>query len=725
MAVSRRAFLVGTAVAGAGLVIGLRLGSDTPVPGTVEGSFQPNAWLQVTPDGRFLFQLHKAEMGQGVIGTLPSILAEELDIAPTRLEVELAGIHPAFADPANGGQMTGGSTSITNSYTQLREAGAGARAMLVAAAAARWQVKAAECQTANGTIYHNDKSLTYAEVAETAKDFKGIEYQLKSSNEFRYLGYKQLRPDAVAKSTGTASYGIDVTLPRMKTAVVVRCPHFGGELASWEAGSVTDLPGVLAAFPIHSGIAIIADSYWQARNAAGQLKVSWHKGPLAGLDSEGIRTAQTNALENEEAHIVDSEGDVDAALTDNSISTRYSAPFMHHSPMEPQNSTALAQDGKLTVWSPNQGPDVARGVASHYTGFDKADITIHTTLMGGGFGRRGYPDFVGEVAAIAEQQPDTPIKLVWSREDDMRHDYYRVATLHGIEGSVDENGRIASWNHTVVSSSIIKGMAVSMAASILPDWVPPKIAESMGKFGGNLIAKYDPISTDGANIPYTASNRRIAQVDYDSGIRTGFWRSVGQSYNVFVVEGFVDELAVLAGNDPLDFRLNHLEDAPRHRAVLEAAATKAAWGRLTNEANRGQGIAVSEPFKSYCAMVAEVSATDSGFTVDRIVAAVDCGKVLNPDTVIAQVQGGIIYGLGATLKAPVTFADGAVVESNFHDLPVIRMNETPDIEVVLIDSEEHPTGIGEIAVPAVAPAVANAVYAATGQRLRDLPLQLT
>ncbi len=735
MAFSRRKFLLGTGVIGGGLVLGLSLRDNSvPYPAAIEGSFNPNAWLQITEDGQFVFQLHKTEMGQGVIGSLPAILCEELDLDPQRLTIQHAGIHPDFADPSTGGQMTGGSTSVKASYDILRDVGAAARAMLIAAAANRWQQNADDCTTDNGVVIdaNGTQRLSYTELANDAKSYLDTPYVLKAAKDFRYIGKAETRPDALQKSTGTAQFGVDIDLPNLKTAVVVRCPHFGGTIASWDASSIDSLPGIIAVKEIHSGIAIVADTYWQARKAAGQLVISWDKGPMADMDSAKIKQQQRDLIANEKPRVMMEEGDTSAVWDSAAtiIEADYSVPFTHHSPMEPQNATAIAteRDGEMTMemWIPSQSPDLSRAVAAHFTSLTAPQITVHTTLMGGGFGRRGYPDFAGEAAAIAEQLPSVAVKLLWSREDDMQHDYYRASSEHRLKAALDEDGQLIAWDHTLVASSIIKTMAVFMAANLLPDWVPASVAESMGKSAGGLIANYDPIPCEGAKIPYQAPNITVGHLEYDSGVPTGFWRSVGFSYNIFVVESFIDELAHKASADPLAFRQRYLDKDSQWRSVLDLAAEKANWGQ--SQPGIFQGIAVSEPFSSFCAMVVDVSIDPDGknYTIEKVVAAVDCGIVIDPDVIEAQMEGGIIYALSAAVKAPVSFKDGATVESNFHDLPVIRMNEIPKrIEVYTIKSDNSPTGIGEIGVPALAPALANALFAATGQRLRDLPLRLT
>ncbi|MCW8195080.1 xanthine dehydrogenase family protein molybdopterin-binding subunit [Proteobacteria bacterium 005FR1] len=730
MKFSRRKFLVGTGVVGGGLLLGFSLGGDEPVPQIVAGSFQPNAWLQITPDGRVVFQLDKAEMGQGVYTGLTTLMGEGLDYDPARIQVEMAGVHSAYNNPAMRMQVTGGSTSLTTAWTPLQEAGATARAMLMAAAAEQWQVPVSELNTDDGVIVHSasGRRIGYAEVAESAKSIEAPQLVPPVANAPKWIGKSLPRFDTPAKTDGTAIFGVDVALPGMKTAVVVRCPHFGGRVRAFDAEEAEQQAGVLKIFPIHNGIAVVADGYWQARQAAGKLKVEWDKGPLAGLSSAKIRKNQEQALDNGETTVDaldegDAEGVLAQAADGRVVEAKYAAPFLHHSTMEPQNCTALVTGDRCELWAPSQAPGFVQALAAQYGGFDRDKVTVHTTLMGGGFGRRAMTDFAGEAAAIARQMPGVPIKLIWSREDDMRHDFYRPSTLHRLRAVVNEDGQIGAWRHRLVSASITKGMAVTLVDSYLPKWLPEAMARGIGRFAGNTTANMDSAMAEGAEIPYAVDNRKVDVALYDPGIPLGFWRSVGHSHNAFVVESFMDELAHAAGEDPVDFRLRYLQGHPRHQRVLKAAAEAANWGDPLP--GRIQGVAVHESFSSYAAQVVELSKGANGYVIERVVCAVDCGQIANPDIVTEQVESAIIYGLGAALKPALTVEDGRVVQSNFHDLPVLRIDETPEIQVVLVDSKEHPTGIGEIALPPIAPALGNALFKASGQRQRELPFQLT
>ena len=728
MKIARRKLLIGTGLVGGGLLVGFSIAGDKPVPRTAADSFQPNAWLQITPEGKVIFQLDKAEMGQGVYTGLTTLMGEGLDYNPANIAVEMAAVHPAYNNPALRMQVTGGSTSLTTAWDVLQEAGAAARHMLMAAAAERWSLPVGELETDDGFVIHapSGRRASYGELADAARSMPVPEQLPARSAAYKWIGKSLPRFDTPAKVDGSAEFGVDVKLPGMKVAVVLRCPHFGGSLRSFDASRASEMPGVQKIFPIHNGLAVVADGYWQARQAAGALQVEWDKGPLAGLDSATIRRRQEEALENPET-IVDAvdEGDADgvlAAQADKVVEAHYAAPFLHHSTMEPQNCTALVNGDRCEVWAPSQAPGFVQALAAQYGGFDRDKVTVHTTLMGGGFGRRAMTDFAGEAAAVAAQMPGVPIKLMWSREDDMQHDFYRPSTLHRLRAVLDENGTIQAWRHRLVSASITKGMAVTLVSSYLPSWLPEALARGIGRFAGNATASMDSGMAEGAHVAYATPNRKIDIALYDPGIPLGFWRSVGHSHNAFVLESFIDELAHAAGQDPVDYRLRHLQDHPRHMAVLKAAAEAGKWN-----ADDGlyRGVAVHESFSSYAAQVVELAATDNGYRIERIVCAVDCGRAVNPDIVAEQVESGIVYGLGGALKPALTIEDGRVMQSNFHDLPVLRMNEIPVIEVVILPSEARPTGIGEIAVPPVAPAVANALFRASGERQRELPLRLT
>ncbi len=721
--ITRRKFLVGTGVVGGGLVMAMVLKKDPPLPGLRQGGFAPNAYLQITPENEVVFHYDKAEMGQGIITGLTTLVAEELDLHPTKIRTEAAGVHPDYGAPLVG-QITGGSMSIKDSWQHVREAGATARAVLISAAADRWSIDAGQVATNDGILKNQvtGEQLLYGDVSEAAATLEIPEQSdVKNPDDYKYIGKFDQRVDARIKVNGTAEYGMDVDLPGMKIAMVSRCPHFGGHAVSFDAGVTRAIPGVIDVLAISNGVAVLADSYWQASKAIKALDIVWDKGPLAGLTSDMILENQRAALRDGKIKELHSSGDV-AAASGNAelLEAEYVLPFLHHSTMEPQNTTVLINEGEAEVWSPTQAPDMVQSAVHMASGIPKKNIKVNAMLMGGGFGRRAMTDFAHEAGEVAAAYPGTPVKLVWSREDDMRHDYYRPSSIHRFKGSLNKNMELNTWSHTMVSSSVMTSFANSLIAGVSPSAAPNGMVRSMGRGLSGLVKKMAPIMEEGTHIPYACENMAVSRTVYDPGIPTGFWRSVGNSFNGFVTEGFMDEMAHAAGRDPVEFRLAHMQDFPRDKKVLELVAEKSDWGN----SNAHQGVAVHPSFGSFVAMVAEVSVEGTSFMVDKVTVALDCGRVVNPDIVVMQIEGAVIYGLSAALKPALQIEDGAVAGSNFHDLPVLRMHEAPVVEVHLVDSNIDPTGVGEVGVPPIAPAVANALFVATGQRLRELPLQL-
>ena len=726
MKLTRRKFIVGTGIVGGGLAIGFSFSNKAHIPGTRQNTFQLNAFLQITPENEVIFQLNRYEMGQGVFSSIPVILGEELDFTPSDIISEFAGVHQDFA--VGGIQLTGGSTSIATAWEPIREVGATARAMLISAGAQLWGVGEEDCTTIDGKVTNRktEEQFAYGKLAIDASKLPiPDKIKLKNPKDYRWIGRALPRHDAKIKSDGTAIFGIDVQLPGLKTAVVVRPPQFGSSIKTFDSSQAETSSGVIKILPIHSGIAVVAESYWQAKKAASELSIEWENGPLAGVSTESILTEQKQALRDGKQNTFEDIGQIDSAWSQatTTIEAEYLSPYAHHSPMEPQNCTAIVKDNSCEIWAPSQGPDMVRSVVAYFTDIDQENIRVNTTFMGGGFGRRGYMDFAGEVAAIAKLVPDTPVKLIWSREDDMQHDFYRPSSYHGTKGALDEKGNLLAWQHDIVTASIVKGFAPEIMSTVLPSWIPNEIARSVGSKIGDWVAGSIPINKEGMQIAYLAPNIRLNSIHHDPGIPIGFWRSVGHSHSAFVVESFIDELAHAAKADPVEFRLRHLKNKKRHTAVLNLAAKKAEWKQPSDGIY--QGIAVHESFKSFAAMVVEVSINDSAYKVERVVAAVDCGRVINPEIIRTQVESAIIYGLGPATKTAVKIKSGAVIQSNFHDLPVVRINESPKMEVYIIESKEAPTGIGEIGLPPVAPALANALFQATGQRLREMPLRLS
>ena len=736
MKLSRRMFLLSGATVGGGLIIGLQLNDKPPIPNSRQGSFQPNAWLQILNDGQVIFQCDKAEMGQGILTGLATIIAEELDFEPLQMHSEFAGIHADFRNSDFRLQLTGGSTSIKTSWATLRHAGATARAMLIAAAAQQWRVSATSLHTEPGTVINpvTGESLSYAELADSASKLappSQVNYKL--AQDYRWIGKSCQRLDTVDKVNGNARFGIDVIQHNLKTAVVIRCPHFGGTLKSYDSKAAAGLTGNIQLKEIHSGLAVVGDSYWQARKAANQLSnsMSWNKGPLAGVCNASIEAAQLQILQQADDDIIaHKQGQLDNALLiagddKKIVDVIYKVGYFHHSPMEPQNASAIfhQHSGQMKIWAPSQSPDISQQVAAHFTGLDRDAIEVVTTLMGGGFGRRGYVDFVGEAAAIAKAFPDQAIKLIWSREDDMQHDYYRPASSHKLSAALDNNNRLLGWQHSIVSNSILNGFGVNMFSTLLPAWVPGKLAQGIGRKASTMLAERDKSMAEGALPEYDIPHTHIGANFYDCGIPTGFWRSVGHSYTGFVKESMMDEMAHLANSDPMAFRLQQLQHNPRLKACLNRVKALSDWDNPKPGTFRG--VACHMSFNSYVAQVVELIDDNGQAKINNIFCTADVGLVINPDIVGDQLTSGIIYGLSAALKPQVNIEDGRVTGSNFHDMPVLRMNESPDMHISLIDSTEDPSGVGEIAVPPIAAALANALFGFNGLRQRQLPLSMS
>ncbi|MFQ5537969.1 MAG: molybdopterin cofactor-binding domain-containing protein [Gemmatimonadota bacterium] len=720
--VSRRTFIRIVGVAGAGLTLGISYRAlRGPPPLEVDADFAPNAFLRIDADGAVTVVLPRSEMGQGVSTSLPQLLAEELDVGLERVAFVFAPAHEEYRVSEMGMQVTGGSTSVLESWEPFRRAGATARRMLLEAAARRWRVDAEGLGTENGRVVDpsDGRALDYGELAVEAAGLDvPDDVPLKDPATFRLIGSSVPRLDAPVKTTGAAVFGLDAGPREAAVAVVARCPVFGGRVRSFDPGSALAVPGVRRVVELEGGVAVVADGYWEAQKGRNALVVEWDEGPWAALDDAEIRRRFADALEGD-GGVVRDDGDADAALAAGGTVLRatYAFPYLAHATMEPMNCTAVVADGRCTVWAPTQfqdGPAYAGGgsrqVAARKAGVDADDTTVYTTFLGGGFGRRAEVDFVEEAAELAAKV-DGPVKVVWSREDDMRHDFYRPAALHRIAAAVGTDGRPLAWKHEIASQSILDLK--------VPRWIPRAALRLMGMMPEGV----DPTTVEGAaDPPYRVPAVRVRGAQVNLPIPVGFWRSVGHSHNAFVVESFVDELAHAAGADPVAYRMALLDHDRRERGVLRAVAQAADWDGPVPE-GRARGVAVHASFGSFVAQVAEVSVGEAGRPrVHRVWCAVDCGTVVNPAIVKAQMESGIIYGLTAALYGRINIRGGRAVQSNFHDYPMVRMNEAPEIEVVLAPSGDPPGGIGEPGVPPIAPAMANALFALTGERARELPL---
>lgn len=699
---SRRAFLQVVALTGGGLALGLTLPGRARAQGSAgrrtEALFAPNAWVRITPDNTVTLVVDKSEMGQGVLTSIPMLLAEELDVDLGAVHIEQALAAPAYVNPLLNMQATGGSTSVPASWEPLRRAGAAARLMLVSAAAARWNVEPDTLSTESGAVRNpaSGESLSYGELATAAASLPVPENpRLKSADRFRLIGQPVKRTDTPAKTDGRAVFGIDVRVPDMLIATVAHSPVFGGRPRQVDDTRAKELRGVHAIVSLENGVAVAARDFWTARKGLQALDITWDEGPHAKLSSQQIREQHARAGRQTEATITLNEGDLLAGLEQapKTVEASYEVPFAAHVNMEPQNCTAWIHDGICEVWVPTQAQTGVQMTAAAITGLPQDKVVVHTTLLGTGFGRRFEQDFVTDAVSVAKAT-GRPVKLIWTREEDTTHDFYRPYSHHVLRGGVDAQGQVIAWQHRVVTDSIM--------SRVMPQMVHDGV---------------DPSSVEGASdIPYAIPNLRVEYVRVETPVPVGFWRSVGHSHTAFAVESFIDELAHAAGRDPYEFRCELLSRAPRERAVLELAAQKANWGKAPTGVS--QGIAVHKSFGSYVAEVVEVRMDGERPHIERVVCAIDCGVVVNPDTVTAQAEGSIAYALSAS---PITLEHGRVQQSNFHDYPVLRMDRMPTVEVHFMQSRAAPSGMGEPAVPPLAPALANAVFRATGERIRELP----
>lgn len=681
---TRREFLQTSATIGTSLVIGFYL----PARGRRGAApFKPNVWLEVQPDGTVNIWTGRSEMGQGVRTAMPMIVAEELEA-----DWQSVRVIQADADRAYGDQMTVGSRSVQSGWDPLRHAGAAAREMLVSAAALTWGVPPTDCRAEKGAVHHaaSGKRLGYGQLTDRAATLPVPENpRLKTPSEYHLVGTRVPRVDTPAKVTGRAQYGIDVRVPGMVFAAVARCPVFGGHVTSFDGAAARAVPGVTGVQQISSGVAVVAENTWAAFQGKRALKVVWEEGATARWSSRGIHDAFAAAAART-GESVRATGDVDAALrgATRTIDATYDAPYLAHACMEPMNCTAQVTGGRAEIWAPTQNPQGIQREAARILGLTPEAVTVHVTYMGGGFGRRGGPtDYATEAVELASKL-GRAVQVVWTREDDIQNGVFRPATYNVLRGGLDEAGRPVAWSHNLVG----------------PD-------------GPSFM-----ITRGADELIYAIPNFRLTRVKEDPGIPVAPWRGVGPSQNGFIVESFVDELAHAAGKDPYDYRRQLVAGKPRLVAVLDQAAERAGWSS-GSPAGRYRGIALWQFGETYVAEVAEVSMQSDGVPrVHRVVCAIDCGTVVNPDTIEAQCQSNIVYGLTATLYGEIDIDRGRVVQSNFNDYPMLRLAQMPQVDVVIVRNDAPPGGIGEAALPAIAPAVCNAMFAATGTRIRRLPI---
>ena len=708
---NRRRFLQGTAAAAAGLTIGFRWTLGSRVANAADGVLAPNAFVRVAPDNTVTVVIKHLEMGQGTYTGLATIVAEELDADWSQVRAESA---PADASRYNNlafGQIqgTGGSSAIANSWDQLRQAGATARAMLVAAAAAEWNAPISEITVERGVVKHADsgRSASFGVLAsKAAAQPVPANVSVKEPRNFRLIGQSVSRLDTPAKTDGTAKFALDVSLPDMLTASIERPPVFGATVRNLDAAAAKAIPGVVEVVQVPAGVAVVGRTFWAAKQGREALKIDWDDGAAEKRSTPELLAAYEE-LAKSPGLPARKAGDPEAALGSAAkrLKASFKFPYLAHAPMEPLTCVVRLSADACEIWAGDQFQTVDQMNAARTAGIKPEQVTIHTLYAGGSFGRRAntVSDYIVEAVSIAKAlgADGKPVKLIWTREDDVRGGRYRPMYLHAIEAGLDDGGNLIAWHHRIVGQSILEG--TPFAAVMVKDGV-------------------DETSVEGASdMVYAIPNLGIELHTTQVGVPVLWWRSVGNTHTAYATEVFIDELAHAAGKDAVAFRQALLKDAPRHLGVLNLAAEKAGWGGPL-PAGKGRGIAVHKSFNTYVAQVAEVSVAPGGkIKVDRVVCAVDCGVPVNPDVIKAQMEGGIGFGLGAALSGAITLKAGKVEQSNFHDYQVLRLEDMPAVEVHIVPSTERPTGVGEPGVPPIAPALSNAVFAATGRRIRTLP----
>jgi len=707
---SRRKFIQTGAIAGGGLLLGFYLPAfgkwakhEVPSP----ASFAPNAFVRIGNDNIITVIVNHSEMGQGAYTSLPMIIADELDADWSKVKFEAAPVDPVYNHPGFGMQGTGGSTSTWVEWDRFRNAGATGRYLLIAAAAQTWNVDPSACRTEKGFVIHDatGRKLSYGELVDKAATITAPkEVKLKEAKDFKFIGKPVKRLDTPEKIDGSGIFGLDVKIPGLLTAVIARPPVFGGKVKSFNADKAKAIPGVKDVVQIDRGIAVVANGFWAAKLGRDALEVEWDEGSLSTLDSK-VQTQQYADLAKQTGAVAKKEGDVAAVKSQavKNLDVVYDMPYLAHAPMEPLNCVADVKADSCEIWVGTQFQTVEAMTAAAITGLKPNQIKVHTTLLGGGFGRRAVADghFVSEAVQVSKAIKN-PVKVVWTREDDIRGGYYRPRAYHTISAGLDAAGKPLYWKQNIVCQSFMVG--TPFESFMIKDGV-------------------DAVAVEGANeLPYHVPNHLLEWKMAPNGVPTLWWRSVGSSHTAFAVESFIDELAKAAGKDPFEYRRMLMDKHPRQKKVLEYVAQKAGW-KNPLPAGRGKGIAVHESFGSVVAMVAEVSIAKNNLKVHKVTVAVDCGQVVNPDTIKAQMEGCVVFGLTAALYGEISFENGRVKQGNFHDYRMVRMNEMPVVEVHIMDSKEKMGGVGEPGVPPVAPAVMNALFTLTGKRVRRLPLQ--
>ncbi len=700
--IKRREFIKVVGLSGSGLFLASFVPFQDALakPGDDPKIFAPSVYLKIDSNGIVTIIVHRSEMGQGVKTALPMLVAEELEVDWDKIVIEQAD-----ADSKYGSQTTGGSTSIRRSWEPLRVAGATARVMLITVAADKWNVAIENCEAEKGFIINklNNEKLSYGDLVEEASKLpvpKGI--KLKDPKDFKIIGKRVHRVDTPDKIYGIAKFGIDIVIPGIYYTAVKRCPTFGGRVSNFDATLAKTVSGVTDVVKISTGVAVVADSTWHALKGIDALDIQWDLGPNAKINSGDIHNELVKKSKTE-GYELESRGDVSKDIEGEKIlEAVFEVPFLAHAPMEPMNCVAKFENGKAELWAPTQNPQNVRSEVAKALGISEDNVTVHVTLMGGGFGRRLVSDFAVEAAEISKTS-GKPVKLTWTREDDMKFGWYRPPSMHVLKGSVDNEGKPLKFSHHVIAPSI-----------------------TQMRFAPNLLPQQYDIFEGTDNIEYQIPNFKIAGTVIPTHVPISWLRSVYNTQNPFAIESFIDEMASAAFMDPVEFRRNILPDDSRLKNVLNVAAEESGWGigKILPK-GRGRGIALFKGYDSYCAQVAEVTVDGNNLKIDRIVAVIDCGIVVNPDLVESQMEGSIAFALSAALKGEINIENGGVKESNFDDYEILTYNEMPKVEFHYIKNNYSVGGVGEVGVPPCAPAVCNAIFSATGMRIRKLPIKLS
>ncbi|NBY14646.1 MAG: xanthine dehydrogenase family protein molybdopterin-binding subunit [Betaproteobacteria bacterium] len=696
----RRSFIKSSAALGGALLVGF---SDLENTVLAAGAALNNPWLRLDANNDLTIFVARGEMGQDVYTSMSLLIAEELNYPISKVKVVFAPNNPAVYGNAllGGAQITGGSASMRDAWDKLRKVGASTREMLVAAAAEKWKVSASSCVAEDGSVRCGTKKATYGQLAALAATQKpNPNPTLKSKADYRYIGKDVRRLDTPAKVNGTAQYGVDVRVPGMLAASLAMCPAIGGKAMRVDDSAAKAVKGVVSIVQVPDGVAVLAKDYFTAKKARDLLKIEWDMGPAARqLKDMASIEAGLLAASSKKGAVILKAGNAENPMAGSAkqISAQYQLPFLAHATLEPVNCSAQIVNGECLVWGPIQFPQGASATAAAVSGLPESKVRIHTTFIGGGYGRKIENDFVAQAVSIAKASGQ-PVRLIWSREDDMTHDFYRPISLHQLSGALDSSGRLVGLTSKMTSPSV-----------------------TARAFPGFVVEGNDPFMSEGANnLTYAVPNLRFENVIHDTGVRVGYWRAVSNNLNTFAMESFVDELAQAAGKDPLAFRMEMLSKHPRAQKVLSMAAERAGWGKKRSD-GRFLGLAQTECYDAYVAVVAEVSMRGAEPTVHKLTCVVDCGVAVRPNQIRAQLESGLLLGASSAMKNKITFKDGVVEQKNFDTYPMLRMSETPAIDITIIEGGDKPSGMGEVGVPLAAPAIANAIAAATGERRRTLP----